>query len=182
MGTGGRSALQCHSFCCLLSQARWLLLHTDASPNLTQTAHPEAICALQTPPDSKGTAVLRIAQLCTIYIFFFFFLQQLSPAMVTGFPGKSDCCIFPAVREQQVSGSLTPSPEPLGPSPSLDVEMGFSSSNTRKAIVHCQATAASQQDTAVTRGVPEDSPNSPPGARVGLMGLFHPMFLGTKPN
>lgn len=37
--------------------------------------------------------------------------------MVTGFPGKSDCCIFPAVREQQVSGSLTPSPEPLGRAP-----------------------------------------------------------------
>lgn len=102
--------------------------------------------------------------------------------MVTGFPGKSDCCIFPAVREQQVSGSLTPSPEPLGRSPSLDVEREFSSSNTRKAIVHCQATAASQHDTAVTRGVPEDSPNSPPGARVRLMGLFHPTFLGTKPS
>lgn len=55
--------------------------------------------------------------------------------MVTGFPGKSDCCIFPAVREQQVSGSLTPSPEPLGPSPSLDVEREFSSSNTKKS--HC---------------------------------------------
>lgn len=109
--------------------------------------------------------------------FNFFFFPQPGPAMVTGFPGKSDCCIFPAVKEQQVTGSLTPSPEPLGTSASLDVEgLLLSRSNTRKAIVHCQVTAASQQDTAVTQGVPEDSPNCSPGAQVRLMGLSSHIF------
>lgn len=75
------------------------------------------------------------------------------------------------------AGLGQPDPFPRAPGTERGGE-GFSSSSTRKAIVHCQVTAASQQDTAVPHGVPKDSPNSPPGAQVGLMGLFHPTFLG----
>lgn len=67
-------------------------------------------------------------------------------------------------------------PDPFPRAPGTEHQLGcgqrFSRSNTRKAIVHCQVTAASQQDTALTWGVPRDSPNSPPGTQVGLVGLI----------
>lgn len=134
--------------------------------------HPQTVSAAPGHCSAQDCSALHHLDL------FFLQQQQPGPAMVTGFPGRSECCIFPAVRKQQVSSSLTPSPEPLAPRMWGGIEHKQYKKSQCALPGHCCISTRHCCHLECPQGLPRQ----PTWSSGRAQGLFNPTFLGIKPS